>query len=297
MQESAAPEAVSDVAAGVEEVTPRPGPFRRAFAKPSVRVATAVLAIAFLAAVLSPWIVADPNSIVGADRLKPPSGKHWFGADNFGRDVFARVVVGGRSSMLVGTLTAAIALLVGTVVALVGSFYRKADLILMRFVDGIMAFPVVVLALSMLAILGPGLKTIVLCLGFVMFPGAARIIRSTALVVSELPMIESARVLGASNFRILRKYLLPACLTPIVIQAGIIFTVAIIVESALSFIGAGLPPDVPSWGESLATARNYLDTAWWLWVFPGLALVTVVLAVNTIVDALRDAFDPREAAR
>ena len=260
-------------------------------------MALTVLAAVLLVVLLSPWIIGDPNAITGLDRLKGPSATHWFGTDNFGRDVFARVFAGGRASMFIGLMTALIAVSLGTAVALVCSFFRIADLIIMRIVDGIMAFPVIILALSMLAIIGPGVKTIVLCLAVVMLPGVTRIVRSTALVVAELPMVDSARVLGANNWRILTKYLLPSCMTPIVIQSGIVFTVAILIESGLSFIGAGLPADVPSWGDSLATSRNYLDTAWWLWVFPGAMLITVVLAVNTVVDALRDAFDPREAGR
>lgn len=282
---------------GAEPPARRPSVLRRVFTRPSVIVASSVFAAVVLLAVLSPWILPDPAAIDGDHRLQPPQSGLWFGGDNFGRDVLARVVAGARSSLLVGVLTAVLAVLVGTSIALLSSMFRRVDLILMRIVDGIMAFPVIVLALSMLAILGPGLKTIIVCLVIVMSPGVTRVVRSTALVVAELPMIESARVLGASNLRILVKYILPSCVTPILIQSGIIFTVAIIIESGLSFIGAGLPPDVPSWGDSLATSRNYLDTAWWLWVFPGAALVIVVFAVNTIIDAMRDAFDPRNAER
>jgi peptide/nickel transport system permease protein len=270
---------------------------QRLFQRKVVVVASIVLATIATLAILSPWVIADPNAIVGTDRLLPPSETYWFGTDNFGRDAFARVVVGAKSSMYVGAITALVATTLGTFIAILSSMFPRIDLILMRLVDGIMGFPILVLALSMLAILGPGIQTVVLCLIIVMFPGVTRIVRSTALVVAESPMIESARAIGASNWRIMRKYILPACVTPILIQAAIIFTVAIIVESGLSFIGAGLPPEVPSWGDSLATARNYLDTAWWLWVFPGAALVAVVLSVNLIVDALRDIFDPRELVK
>lgn len=273
----------------------KPTTLKRLFQRKVAVVASIVLATIVTLAILSPWIINDPNAIVGADRLLPPSAKYWFGTDNFGRDAFARVVVGAKSSMFVGAITALVATTIGTFVAIICSMFPKIDLILMRLVDGIMGFPILVLALSMLAILGPGLQTVVLCLIIVMFPGVTRIVRSTALVVAESPMIESARAIGASSWRIMRKYIMPACVTPILIQAAIIFTVAILVESGLSFIGAGLPPEVPSWGDSLATARNFLDTAWWLWLFPGLALVSVVLSVNLIVDALRDIFDPRES--
>ena len=291
------PSAESAPAAEPASSDRKPSVLRKVFRRPSVIVASSVLAAVILLALASPWILPDPAAIIGEHRLQPPQKGLWFGGDNFGRDVLSRVLAGARSSLLVGVLTAVAAVFVGTSIALLSSMFRRVDLILMRIVDGIMAFPVIVLALSMLAILGPGLKTIIICLVIVMSPGVTRVVRSTALVVAELPMIESARVLGASNLRILTKYILPSCVTPILIQSGIIFTVAIIIESGLSFIGAGLPPDVPSWGDSLATSRNYLDTAWWLWVFPGLALVTVVFAVNTVIDAMRDAFDPRNAER
>ncbi len=275
----------------------RDSALKRLFQRKAAIVASITLATIAVLAILSPWVIADPNAIVGTDRLLPPSEIYWFGTDNFGRDNFARVVVGAKSSMFVGAVTALVATAIGTFVAILSSMFSKLDLVLMRLVDGIMGFPILVLALSMLAILGPGIQTVVLCLIIVMFPGVTRIVRSTALVIAESPMIESAKAVGASNLRIMRKYILPACVTPILIQAAIIFTVAIIVESGLSFIGAGLPPEVPSWGDSLATARNYLDTAWWLWLFPGAALVAVVLSVNLIVDALRDIFDPRESVK
>lgn len=270
---------------------------QRLFQKKVAVVASIVLAAIAILAILSPWVIGDPNAIVGAERLVGPSWTHLFGTDNFGRDVFTRVIVGAKSSMFVGVITALVATTIGTFIAILSSMFPRIDLILMRLIDGIMGFPILVLALSMVAILGPGLQTVVICLIIVMFPGVTRVVRSTALVVAESPMIESARAIGASNLRIMRKYILPACLTPILIQAGIIFTIAIIVESGLSFIGAGLPPDVPSWGDSLATARNYLDTAWWLYTFPGIALVVVVLCVNVIIDSLRDIFDPREQVK
>lgn len=266
---------------------------RYVFSKKSALFSSILLGLMISIAILSKWVFPDPNLIVASDRLLAPSAKHLFGTDNFGRDVFVRVFAGAKSSMTVGLLTAIFTVIIGTAIALLATSSPKVDLILMRLVDGIMAFPIIVLALSMLAILGPGLITIVVCLVTVMSPGVTRIVRSTALVTSQLPMVDSARILGASRIRIMRKYILPACATPILIQSGIIFTVAIVVESALSFIGAGLPPDVPSWGDSLSTSRNYLQIAWWLWVYPGTALVMVVLSVNTLIDTFRDYLDPR----
>lgn len=260
-------------------------------------IASVILGVFLITSFLSPLIFPDPNLIVAKDRLLPPSARHFFGTDNFGRDVLVRVFAGGKSSVTVGLLTAIFAIILGTSIALVASSAPKFDLLLMRLIDGIMAFPIIILALSMLGILGPGMRTVIICLVFVMTPSVTRIVRSTALITAQLPMIDSARILGASKWRIMKKYILPACSTPILIQSGIIFTVAILIESGLSFIGAGLPPDVPSWGESLSNSRNYLQIAWWLWVFPGLALVLVVLCVNNLIDTFRDYLDPRGAQK
>lgn len=265
--------------------------------RPGAIVAIVVLAIVVLGAIVGPLLLGDPNAFVGADRLRPPSGAHWFGTDNYGRDVFTQVVFGARSSLVVGLISGVGATLIGTIIAVLASTSRWFDLIVMRIVDGVMSFPVLVLALAMVAILGAGLVTVNICLIIVLFPGVTRVVRSTALVVAELPMLDAARAAGAGRPRILWRYVLPACVTPILVQGAIVFTVAILVESALSFIGAGLPPDVPSWGASLAASRSYLGTAWWMWLFPGAALVSTVLATNILIDDIRDLLDPRMTER
>lgn len=264
--------------------------------RPSAAVAISALALIVVAAVVGPFLIGDPNAFVAAERLRPPSPEHWFGTDNYGRDVLSRVVYGARASLSVGVISGLGATLLGTLIALLAAMFRVIDLVVMRIVDGVMSFPVLVLALAMVAILGPGLVTVNLCLVIVLFPTVTRVVRSTALVVAELPMIDAARAAGAGSTRILLRYILPACLTPILVQGAIVFTIAILVESALSFIGAGLPPDVPSWGASLAAARSYLATAWWMWLFPGLALVATVLATNVVIDNVRDLLDPRGSA-
>ena len=270
--------------------------WRRLIRRPSAIVALVVLVLIVVGAVVGPLLVVDPNAFSGLDRLKPPSPQHLFGTDNYGRDVFARVVYGARASLTVGVISGVGATALGTVVAIVAAMVRVIDLILMRVVDGVMSFPVLVLALAMVAILGPGLGTVNLCLIIVLFPTVTRVVRSTALVVAELPMIDAARAAGAGRTRILVRYILPASVTPILVQGAIVFTVAILVESALSFIGAGLPPDVPSWGASLASARSYLTQAPWMWLFPGGALVATVIATNVLIDRIRDLLDPRGTA-
>jgi peptide/nickel transport system permease protein len=270
---------------------------RRLLRRPGATAAAVFLVLMIVLGVAAPLLVGDPNAFIAADRLKPPTVAHIFGTDNFGRDVFARTVFGAQASLTVGFVTAAITTVLGTAIGILASMFRPVDAVVMRIVDGVMSFPVIVLALSMTAILGPGLATVVLALVIVFFPSVTRIVRSTALVVSELPMIDAARAVGAGNLRIFFRYVLPQCATPVLVQAAIIFTQAVLVESALSFIGAGLPPDVPSWGSSLSEARSYLGTAWWMWGFPGLALVLTVLSMNVVIDGVRDILDPRAGRR
>ena len=275
---------------------PRPaGLFRKLIRRPVTVGAIAFFVLMVLAAAAAPLIVGDPNSFVATERLRPPSPAHWFGTDNLGRDGLARVVYGARASLLVGAITCLLTTVIGTAVGIAAGMFRTVDLIVMRIVDGVMSFPVIVLALALMAILGPGLVTVVISMVIVFFPGVARVVRSTALVVSELPMIDAAKSAGAGRGRIFFRYVFPHCTTPVLVQAAIVFTAAVLVESALSFIGAGLPPDVPSWGAALAESRSYLGTAWWMWCFPGLALIGTVLSVNIVIDASRDILDPREA--
>lgn len=269
---------------------------RRILARPIALIAVVLLALLTLVAVAAPWIVGDPNAFQAAARLQPPSPGHLFGTDNLGRDILTRVVFGAQASLTVGALTALIATAVGTVIGILASMFRIVDLVIMRIVDGLMSFPVIVLALALMSILGPSLSTVIMAMVTVFFPGVTRIVRGTALVVSELPMIDAARAVGAGTGRIFLRYVLPHCLTPILVQGAIVFTAAVLVESALSFIGAGLPPDVPSWGASLADARSYLNTAWWMWFFPAAALIITVLLVNVLIDTARDVLDPRHGS-
>lgn len=293
MSTASTPAAVIPHSAG-ELVRPA-GLLKKLLHRPATAGAMAFFALMVLAAAAAPLIVGDPNSFVASARLQPPSLAHWFGTDNLGRDGLARVVYGARASLLVGAITCIFTTVIGTAVGIAAGMFRPVDLVVMRIVDGVMSFPVIVLALALMAILGPGLVTVVISMVVVFFPGVARVVRSTALVVSELPMIDAAKSAGAGRSRVFFRYVLPHCTTPVLVQTAIVFTAAVLVESALSFIGAGLPPDVPSWGAALAESRSYLGSAWWMWCFPGLALIGTVLAVNIVIDASRDFLDPREA--
>ncbi|BCJ61464.1 ABC transporter permease [Micromonospora endophytica] len=275
----------------------RSGALRQALRRPAIIIAGGLFIVICVAASLGPFFAGDPNAFNALERLQAPSLAHPFGTDNLGRDIAVRVLFGGRASLLVGFAVGLVSVAVGSLIGIAAAMFRPVDLLLMRVVDGIMSFPIIVLALSMMAILGPGLQTVIISLSIVLVPSVARVVRGRALVVSQLPMIDAARMVGASRWRIMRTYVLAHCVTPVLVQAAIVFTTAVLIESALSFIGAGLPPDTPSWGASLAESRNYLQTAWWMWLFPGLALLATVLSANVVIDGVRDVLDPRSARR
>lgn len=268
--------------------------WQRILGRPRVIIAVIFLIVIVGAALAAPAIAVNPNAFQAEQRLQPPSFEHLFGTDNLGRDVFSRTVFGAQASLTVGIVSAVLVTVAGVIIGVTSAMFKWVDVVIMRVVDGVMSFPIIVLALAMAAILGASQGTVIIALVVVLFPGMTRIVRSSALVASKLPMVDAARAVGAGQLRIFLRYVLPQCMTPILVQAAITFTVAILVESALSFIGAGLPPDVASWGGALSEARSYLTTAVWMWGFPGLALVATVLSVNVVIDVARDVLDPRD---
>lgn len=262
--------------------------------EPTAVAGVLLLAVLTAAALFAPLIAGyDPAAVEPANRLQPPSAEHWFGTDNLGRDVFARVVHGGRASLGVGAAVVLAAVGAGALVGLVTGYYRSADAILMRFVDGLMAFPGLVLAIALIGVLGPGVETVVIALSLVYAPRVARVVRGSALVVKDQAMVEAARQMGAPGRYIVARHIAPHCLSPIIVQASFIFSYAVLGEAALSFLGVGVPPSIPTWGNVLTEARTYLQEAWWMAIFPGLFIVAGVLALNLVGDALRDFFDPK----
>jgi peptide/nickel transport system permease protein len=249
---------------------------------------------AFLVALAAPLLTPhNPMDLNIAARLRSPDRVNLFGTDSFGRDVFSRVVFGARLSILVGAMSVCMATVGGVIFGLLAGYYPKLDTVLMRLMDGIMAFPGIVLAIALMASLGPSVLNVIVALGFVYMPRVARVVRSAALVVRESAFVEAARALGANDNRILRLDILPNCLSPIIVQSTFVFAYAVLGEAALSFLGVGVPPYVASWGNILSEGRQFITQAPWITVFPGAAIMLTVLGLNVVGDGLRDAFDPR----
>ena len=251
-------------------------------------IAIAVLALG------APWFAsADPNDTAVLDRLKPPSGAHLMGTDELGRDMYSRIVHGARYSLAIAALTAVGSVLAGTALGLVAGFFRRLDAPLMRVVDAMMSFPDILLAIALVAILGPTLLNVVLALVLVYTPRVARVVRASTLVVRELLFVEAVRALGVRTSRILWRHILPNLLSPIMVQASFIFAYAILAEAILSFLGVGPPPPAPTWGNMIAEGKDYLREAPHICLFPGMAVALICLGLNLLGDGLRDVLDPR----
>jgi peptide/nickel transport system permease protein len=257
-------------------------------------VGAGLVGVMVLVAALAPALVRwDPLALDVKSRLEHPSGRHWLGTDDVGRDVMSRVLHGARISVLVGGVVVLLAVAAGLAVGLAAGYYRALDNVLMRIMDGLMAFPAIILAIALMASLGPSLRNVVVALGVVYTPRIARIVRGSVLVVREMPYVEAARGLGASDPTILRRHVLPNCLSPVIVQATFIFALAVLGEAALSFLGVGAPPATPSWGNILAEGRLYIQQAPWLTLAPGVAIMATIVGLNLFGDGLRDALDPK----
>lgn len=269
---------------------------RLARAQPMGAAGAMVVVLVGALAVAAPFLARyDPNQVMPASRLAPPSAQHWFGADYLGRDVFSRVLYGARVSLLVGISTVLVSTSVGLVLGVLSAYLGgKFDLIVQRGVDILLSFPTLVMALALMVALGRGVHTIVAALAIVNSPQVIRAVRSVALSVKAETYIEAARAVGASDWRILARHLAPNCLVPVIVLGTGNLGWAIVVEASLSFLGVGVPPTVPSWGGMLSgLTQRVIVVAPWVVVFPGLALSLTVLAVNLLGDSLRDILDPR----
>jgi peptide/nickel transport system permease protein len=236
-----------------------------------------------------------PNDIDVAERLQSPSWEHPFGTDDLGRDILSRIILGASVSLRVGFLAVGFALVVGTLIGLLAGYYgRWVDDVLMRFMDMLFAFPAVLLAIAVLAVRGPGSGNTALAIGIVYTPIFARVTRASVLGVREEVYVRASRSVGASDWRILTRHILPNAAPPIIVQTSISLAFAVLAEAALSFLGLGTQPPNPSWGLMLAEGRSYIELAWWIAFFPGMAIFLTVLCFNLLGDGLRDVLDPRQ---
>ncbi|ARJ38935.1 peptide ABC transporter permease [Sporosarcina ureae] len=246
-----------------------------------------------LLAIVGPFLISyGPYEMIVTDRLQAPSAAHLLGTDNFGRDLLTRMAYGARVSLSVGLSVAALACFFGMIFGLLASYYRALDNILMRICDGLMAIPGVLLAIALVAALGPKKENVIIALTIVFIPNVARVVRSAALVVREETYIEAIRAQGAKTWRIIVLHIAPNTIAPLVVQASFIFADAIITEAALSFLGAGIPAPEPSWGNILHDGKVVIFSAWWMTVFPGILIVLSVLGLNLLGDGIRDYIDP-----
>lgn len=255
-------------------------------------IAAGVLGLAGLAP--TPY---DPNGQLGfaEHRLQPPSLAHPFGTDELSRDVLSRVIGGAPVALRVAVTAVALALGAGTLLGLVAGYYGQGvDAAVMRSMDVLLAFPAVLLAIALVAVWGPGLTNTAIGIGVVFVPIFARLVRGSVLSVREQTYVRAARSLGARDTRILRAHVLPNVVAPVIVQTSLSLAFAIVLEAALSFIGLSVQPPDPSWGRMLFEARGFVEQAWWMSVFPGLAIFVVVLSLNVVGDALRDALDPQQ---
>lgn len=246
-----------------------------------------------LVAFIGPFLVPyTPYEMVVQDRLQAPSAKHLLGTDEFGRDLLTRIIYGSKVTLGVGFSVAAISSFMGMVIGLYASYYRVLDHILMRISDGLMSIPGILLAIALMASLGPKTSNVIIALSIVFTPYIARVIRSAAIVVREQTYIEAIKVQGASTMRIIWLHIMPNTISPLVVSATFIFADAIITEAALSFLGAGIPAPDPSWGNILYDGKLVIFNAWWMTVFPGIMIIASVLGLNLLGDGLRDLIDP-----
>ena len=273
--------------------------FRDAFRRhPTAIIGGIVLALMVLVALLAPWLgTVDPQALSPAQRLKPPSSEHWFGTDMLGRDVYSRVVYGARISLRVGIAVAALSVAIGLAIGLVTGFVRWLDAVVMRIMDGLMSIPSVLLAIALMALTKASVGNVIAAITVAEVPRVVRLVRGLVLSLREQPFVEAAIAAGTTLPLILTRHILPNTVAPLLVQGTYICASAMIVEAILSFIGAGTPPNIPSWGNIMAEARSLFQIAGYLIFFPGLFLSLTVLAVNLLGDGMRDALDPRLARR
>jgi len=265
---------------------------------PLVAIAGAILGAIVLAAVLAPLMgTRDPTSMSPLQRLRPASDVYWLGTDHLGRDVWSRLVYGARVSVVVGLAVAGLSIFIGLVIGLVAGYIRWLDAVVMRVMDGLMAIPGILLAIALVSVSGASLMTVIIAIMVPEIPRVVRLVRSVVLTVREEPYVEAAVSIGTPMPLILIRHILPNCIPPLIVQATYVAASAMLTEAILSFLGAGTPPTIPSWGNMVAEGRLLFQIAPWNLLWPGVALAVTILSVNILGDGLRDRLDPKLAKR
>lgn len=268
------------------------------FSSPLVTLATLIIVLVALSALFAPWLVPhDPVRLTPSERLKPPSDVFWLGTDAFGRDLFSRIIYGGQISLVVGVAAAVAAVALGLLFGLLAGYIRWVDAVLMRAVDGLMAIPSILLAIAIVSLWGASLWTVLFAITIPEVPRVVRLVRSIVLSAREEPYVEAAIAAGTPTWLIMRRHLVPNTVAPLIIQGTYICASAILTEAILSFLGAGISPETPSWGNIMAEGRIYFQINPGIVLWPGLVVSVAILSINLLGDAVRDALDPRMAKR
>jgi len=274
------------------------GPWSLLAGHPIAIIGAAVMVTVIAAAILAPLLwTSDPIALNPVNRLKGPGEAFWLGTDMYGRDVWSRVVYGARVSLTVGASAAVLSVVFGLLIGMVAGYIRWLDGIVMRIMDGLMAIPGILLAIALVSLSGASLTTVIVAITIPEVPRVVRLVRAVVLSVREEPYVEAAISMATPVPKILLKHILPNTIPPLIVQATYVCASAMLVESFLSFLGAGTPPEVPSWGNMMAEGRLFFPLAPWIVLFPGVALALTILAVNVLGDALRDKLDPKLARR
>ena len=284
-------------AAGTPASASKPRLWRFVRRNTTLVIGLAILSFMVLLALIAPFFAGDPYTMKPVQRLQPPSDAFWFGTDQLGRDVFARTVYGARISLIVGISVAVLSIVFGLVIGLLAGVLRWVEAIVMRLLDGLMAIPAILLAIALVSLFNASVGIVIIAIVIPEIPRVVRLVRSVVLATREQPFVEAAVAGGAPTWKILIRHILPPTIPPLIVQATYICASAILVEAGLSFLGAGTPPEIPTWGNMIAADRLYLGRAPWCIFWPGIALALVVLAVNLVGDGLRDRLDPRIARR
>jgi peptide/nickel transport system permease protein len=264
---------------------------------PTIVAGSTILVFMAIFALAAPLIAGDPRLMNPVNRLKPPSAEFWFGTDGLGRDIFSRCVYGARISLIVGMSVASASVLLGLMIGLAAGYLRWLDNYVMRVMDGLMAIPAILLAIAMVSLNRATVGIVIIAIVIPEIPRVVRLVRSVVLTTREQPYIEAAISGGSRSLKIVLRHILPSTIPPLIVQATYVTASAILIEAGLSFLGAGVPPETPTWGNMIASSRLLLARAPWTIFFPGLCLALVVLAVNLLGDGLRDRLDPRLSRR